>query len=107
MRPDPAASGTEPLPQSFWWLVAILAGLTVVRIVGLKFSAVEFFFDESQYWVWSKTPAFGYFSKPPLLAWIIHEADRICGDSEACLRAPAPLFHLGTCIVSYFVARML
>lgn len=107
MRPDPAASGRDPLPQSFWWLAAILAGLTLTRIVGLKFSAVEFFFDESQYWVWSKTPAFGYFSKPPLLAWIIHEADRVCGDSEACLRAPAPLFHFATSIVTYFIARML
>jgi hypothetical protein len=57
----------------------------------LHFSDVDLFFDESQYWSWSRELAFGYFSKPPLLAWLIAAAERVCGDSEACIRAPAPL----------------
>ena len=28
-------------------------------------------FDEAQYWSWSKDLEWGYFSKPPVLAWII------------------------------------
>ena len=31
--------------------------------------------DEAQYWAWSRELAFGYFSKPPLLAWIIAGTD--------------------------------
>jgi hypothetical protein len=54
--------------------VGILAALTVMRLIGLKFSVVDMFFDEAQYWAWSREPAFGYFSKPPLLAWIIAAA---------------------------------
>src|SRR6266571_3338711 len=77
-------------------LVTILASLTVVRLVGLNLSVVDLFFDEAQYWAWSREPAFGYFSKPPLLAWTIWLAERICGSSEACIRAPAPLFYFGT-----------
>lgn len=107
MQPDRPSRAGEPLPRSFWWLLIALGGLTAFRLVGLKLSEVELFFDESQYWVWSLTPAFGYFSKPPLLAWIIGEAGRVCGDSEACIRGPAPLFYFGTSIVVYFIARAL
>jgi len=51
--------------------VGLLAILTLIRLVGLSFSSVDLFFDEAQYWAWSREPAFGYFSKPPLLAWTI------------------------------------
>jgi 4-amino-4-deoxy-L-arabinose transferase-like glycosyltransferase len=87
--------------------VAILAVLTVVRLIGLKFSTVDLFFDESQYWAWSREPAFGYFSKPPLLAWTIAIAEHICGSSEACIRSPAPILYFGTSLIVYAVAQHL
>ena len=87
--------------------VAILIALTLVRLIGLKFSTVDLFFDESQYWAWSREPAFGYFSKPPLLAWTIALSEHVCGSSEDCVRAPAPIFYLGTSILVYAVARQL
>jgi Dolichyl-phosphate-mannose-protein mannosyltransferase len=87
--------------------VAILVALTVVRLIGLKFSTVDLFFDEAQYWAWSREPAFGYFSKPPLLAWIIAIADHVCGSSEACIRSPAPILYFGTSMLVYAVARLL
>ena len=87
--------------------LAILAILTLIRLIGLKFSTVDLFFDEAQYWAWSREPAFGYFSKPPLLAWIIAIAEHICGSSEACIRAPAPILYFGTSLLVYAVARQL
>ncbi len=39
-------------------LIALLA-LTAIRIVGLHFSVVDLFFDEAQYWTWSRELAFG------------------------------------------------
>src|SRR5207247_875424 len=87
--------------------VAILALLTLIRLIGLKFSVVDLFFDEAQYWVWSRKPAFGYFSKPPLLAWTIALAERICGSSEACIRAPAPVLYFATSLLVYATARLL
>lgn len=95
------------LPRSFWWLLGALGVLTVVRIVGLKFSAVDFFFDEAQYWAWAQAPAFGYFSKPPLLAWIIAGTQKVCGSGEACIRAASPVFYLGTSLVVYATALRL
>src|SRR5215468_1772637 len=81
--------------------VVLLAILTVVRLIGLHFSIVDLYIDESQYWAWSREPAFGYFSKPPLLAWIIAGAERICGTGEACARAPAPILYFGTSLLCY------
>ena len=87
--------------------IAILVAVTVVRLIGLAFSQVDLFFDELQYWAWSRELAFGYFSKPPLLAWVIAGAEVVCGSAEACIRAPAPVFYLGTCLVSYAIAKTL
>jgi 4-amino-4-deoxy-L-arabinose transferase-like glycosyltransferase len=87
--------------------VATLAVLTAVRLLGLKFSHVDLFVDEAQYWVWSREPAFGYFSKPPLLAWIIAGAEHICGSSQACVRAPAPVFYFATSLIVYAIAQQL
>jgi len=81
--------------------------LTIVRLVALRFSTVDLFFDESQYWSWSREPALGYFSKPPLLAWLIAAAEHLCGPSEACIRAPAPLMSLGISLLAYAIARAL
>src|SRR5215813_6227284 len=86
---------------------AALLVLTVVRLIALKFSTVDLFFDEAQYWAWSREPAFGYFSKPPLLAWTIALAERVCGSAEACIRSPAPVYYLGTSLLVYGVARQL
>ena len=88
-------------------LVSVLLGLTLVRLIGLKFSVVDLFYDEAQYWAWSRDLAFGYSSKPPLLAWIIAAAEKMCGSSEACIRAPAPVLYFGTCLVVYGIARTL
>ncbi len=85
----------------------VVVGLTLVRLVGLRASTVELFFDESQYWSWSRELAFGYFSKPPLLAWLIAAAGEVCGSTEACIRAPAPLLYGGASLLSYGIGRTL
>src|SRR3954469_3268485 len=85
----------------------IVAAVTIVRLVGLALSDVDLFFDESQYWAGSRELAFGYFSKPPLLAWLIAGAELVCGSSEACIRAPAPIFYFGTSMVTYLIAEAL
>jgi hypothetical protein len=87
--------------------VAILAGLTLVRLIGLATSVVDLFPDEAQYWAWSRDLAWGYFSKPPLLAWTIAVADHVCGSTEACIRAPAPILYFATSLVVYAIAAAL
>ncbi|MGP8121992.1 MAG: ArnT family glycosyltransferase [Xanthobacteraceae bacterium] len=88
-------------------LVVLLAALTAVRLAGLTISEVDLFNDEAQYWSWAKDPALGYFSKPPLLAWLLVATRQVCGDSEWCVRAPAPIIYFATSLAVYFTGRVL
>lgn len=101
---DQARAAAAP---GFALCLGLIAALTFVRIIGLRFSVVDLYVDEAQYWAWSRELAAGYFSKPPLLAWIIAGAERVCGSTEACLRLPAPVFYLGTCALIYWIADAL
>lgn len=96
---------------STWqWAVALaasLAAVTLFRLIALRFNATDLFFDEAQYWSWSLTPAFGYYSKPPLIAWVIRLATDSCGLSEFCIRLPAPLMHAVTAAAIFTAATRL
>lgn len=88
-------------------LAAFILLLTAARVAILIATPLNLGPDEAQYWSWSLTPAFGYFSKPPMIAWIIGASTAICRDGEACIRMSAPLFHAATAIVIYFAGRAL
>ena len=78
------------------WLWLALGALLLIRLVALAFNRTDLFFDEAQYWTWSLEPAFGYYSKPPLIAWAIALSTSVCGTSEFCIRLPSPLIHTAT-----------
>lgn len=88
-------------------LTAFVVLLTAVRIAILIATPLNLGPDEAQYWSWSLTPAFGYFSKPPMIAWVIGASTTICGDGEACIRLSAPLFHAATAFAVFLAARAL
>ncbi len=78
-------------------MLALLLGLLLaVRLLALLTNRTDLFFDEAQYWSWSQEPAFGYYSKPPLVAWLIGATTAVCGQGEACIRVAAPLLHTVT-----------
>jgi 4-amino-4-deoxy-L-arabinose transferase-like glycosyltransferase len=78
-----------------------------VRLTALKLNGTDLFFDEAQYWFWSTEPAFGYYSKPPLIAWLIGLSTAVCGTSELCIRLPAPLLHTATAAALYVLTSRL
>lgn len=88
-------------------LAIVLGALFLARLVTLLVSPLGLQFDEAQYWSWSQHPAFGYFTKPPLIAWLIGATTAACGDSAACVRFPAMLLHTGSAILCYLLGRSL
>ncbi len=72
-------------------LVLFLAALTLYRAVALSVANLPLFLDEAYYYDWSRALAFGYYSKPPLIAWTIAASTSLCGESELCVRTPALL----------------
>ena len=68
----------------------ILLGLvTLFRILYLLVSPLSLSADEAYYWDWSRRLAWGYFSKPPMVAWIIGAFSRVFGSNTAAVRLPS------------------
>lgn len=88
-------------------LAGALLALLLVRLALLSLNRTDLFFDEAQYWSWGLEPAFGYYSKPPLIAWIIAASRQVCGDGEFCVRVPSALMHTATAAIVYLLARRL
>ena len=56
------------------------------KIAAISFTEFNLFPDEAQYWLWSQTLDFGYYSKPPLLAWFIAGYTKVLGSSFISLK---------------------
>lgn len=104
-HPDPSESSKET--GYFWRLIACLGVLLALRLAGLYANATDLVPDEAQYWSWSHELAFGYFSKPPMIAWVIGGARAICGDGEMCLRAASPVLYTVAAMMLYLSGRAL
>src|SRR3954467_4711067 len=87
--------------------VLLTAALTLARLVALFRTPLELYPDEAQYWLWSRALAFGYYSKPPLIAWAIWATTALGGDTEPWVRLPAVLFQAGAILLVYALGRRL
>ena len=95
-------------PPSEWRLVALMAaGLTLARLIGLFATPLELYPDEAQYWLWSRTLDWGYYSKPPMIAWTIWATTALGGNEEAFVRLAAPLCHGIILVAVYAIGRRL
>lgn len=88
-------------------LLWVLAAITLWRILTAWHVAPELFFDEAQYWDWAQTPAWGYYSKPPMLAWIIALSTTAFGDSEMAIRAGSFLLYPFSALFIFLATRRL
>jgi len=85
--------------------LTFIAILTLARVWLLFIAPFDLGPDEAQYWSWSRDFAFGYFSKPPMLAWVIGATTAACGLGEACVRLASPFFHGFTALMLFILAR--
>ena len=85
--------------------LVVIAIVTAVRVAVLILSPLNLYPDEAQYWWWAQTPDWGYFSKPPLIGWIIWLTTAIFGDSEWAIRIGSPLLHAVTALLVFGIAR--
>jgi 4-amino-4-deoxy-L-arabinose transferase-like glycosyltransferase len=91
-----------PVGMLFW-----VAAITAARLVWLAVRPTDLYPDEAQYWFWAKHLAWGYYSKPPLVAWLIALSTGLFGDGEFAVRLSAPILHAGTAFLVYLIAARL
>ena len=85
-------------------LIAI-AAITAIRVAVLVLSPLDLYPDEAQYWWWSQNPGWGYFSKPPMIGWVIWLTTAFFGDAEWAIRIGSPLLHALTALFVFGIAR--
>jgi len=86
-------------------VVAALALILAVRAAAVLVSPLNLYADEAQYWRWSQSLAWGYYSKPPMIAWLIHLMTGLLGHSEWAVRLAAPFLHTAAAGALYFAGR--
>ncbi len=77
----------------YFSLFFFLSVVFLLRIFLWTYADLDLGFDEAQYWTWSKNLAWGYYSKPPFLAWLINSFTSLCGNSEVCIRISSIILH--------------
>jgi len=98
---------TVTSPDYHRWTLYLLLGLGLVRLIGLYFSPLNLHGDEAQYWAWSRELDWGYFSKPPMIAWVIAATTSIFGNAEWAVRISSPLIHPLIAYILFRTARFL
>ena len=84
------------------WLIT---GLTIWRILYLWVVPLDLIADEAYYWDWSRQLDIGYYSKPPMIAWVNFVSRSLLWHDAFCVRLPAPLLNAAAMSVVYVLAK--
>ena len=76
--------------RHFILLTLILLIKGIFLLATILYSVIGLGPDEAQYWTWSQQLDWGYYSKPPGIAWVIAAGSALFGNTEVGVRA-APL----------------
>jgi 4-amino-4-deoxy-L-arabinose transferase-like glycosyltransferase len=105
LAPPAAMAATS---RYFRFALAVGVVVTGLRLLWLASNPTDLYPDEAQYWLWGQTPDWGYYSKPPLVAWLIWASTTLLGsDGTLAVRFFAPVLHLGTSLFIYAIGRQL
>ena len=88
-----------------FWL--FWTAITAWRLCYLIISPLELAMDEAYYRDWGRLPDWGYYSKPPLIAWINTASSALFGAGEFGVRLPAVLMGAAGLAALFYLARRL
>lgn len=87
-------------------LLCLLLVLKSVIMIGvILFAGIDLGPEEAQYWEWSRNLDWGYYSKPPGIAWEIWAGCQLFGNTELGVRIGAVVFAFLTSLAIYWLAK--
>ncbi|MDB5801006.1 MAG: glycosyl transferase family 39 [Rhodocyclales bacterium] len=98
---------TRPTTPRVGMLLAWLIVITMYRVWVLPRLGITLYVDEAQYWTWAQHPDWGYFSKPPVIAWLIAASTTLFGDDMLAVKLPAILLYPATAWLMFALGREL
>ena len=97
---------TTEKPDRWKFIFFVFCALLLVfRLFAVIFTTLNLGPDEAQYWRWSTEFDWGYYSKPPMIAWVIGVETFLFGHAEWAVRFASPVFHLITAIALFDIGR--
>jgi undecaprenyl-diphosphatase len=84
---------------AFLWLTS----LTLLHLWMIGSGLWPLSADEAHYWEWARRLDWSYYSKPPLVAYLIAAGTAVGGASEFWVRLPAVLIGLGLAGIAYIL----
>lgn len=88
-------------------LLALCIILLPLRWFLMETGGFDLHFDEAQYWEWSQRLDWSYYSKGPLVAWLIAASTFLFGNGEWQVRLPAWLsFNILLILLFYFTRSL-
>jgi undecaprenyl-diphosphatase len=89
------------------FLFVFLAAITLFRFYYIRQGVLELSFDEAHYWEWARRPDIGYYSKGPLIAYLIRAGTFLFGNTEFGVRFFAPVLSLLGSLLLYRLGSLL
>lgn len=86
-------------------LLFLLLLKSLFAIAGIYSEAIGLGPDEAQYWTWSQVLDWGYYSKPPGIAWQIWLGTKLFGNTELGARFITVLMNFALSVAVYGLAR--
>lgn len=102
------ASGLETLSATGCWTKRfwlLFAGVLALRVVFVALMPADLAGDESYYWDWGRQLSWGYFSKPPFIAWLMAWAGWAGGDTVFGVRVWAAILGSGSMVAVFLLGR--
>src|SRR5438128_1846596 len=121
IRVESATTLSQPAEQRGAWKLAwltplrcriILAVILLLGFLGhLRYLThdcpIDLSGDEAHYWDWSRRLDICYYSKGPMVAWLIRSSCAMLGDTMPAVRLPALLLAIGSSILTYWLTLRL
>jgi undecaprenyl-diphosphatase len=86
------------------WLV--LAVLSAARLAYLAWGVLDLSPDEAHYWEWSRRLDLSYYSKGPLVAYLVRGLTAVLGTSAFAIRVGAVVLSVAASLVIYRLGRL-
>ncbi len=90
--------------RRFLWLAG---GMLLMRVLYMALVPLELSGDEAYYWDWGRQPDWCYFSKPPLIGWLMAAIRVIFGYHWEAVRFTSALLAVGTLTMIFLTGRVL
>ncbi len=101
---SPSEGSGRPWDLIFW---ASLGALVLARLAFIAAVPLDLAPDEAYYWDWSRMVDWGYYSKPPMIAWINALSTGLLGSTPFSVRLPAVLLSAVSLAFIFLLTRRL